>query len=154
MKVRMLYCLLGIGIGVVASLLLSPGPVEVVRTEVVEKVKIEEVIKWQEKEVVRWKTRVETRPDGTVITEESGSSSAVNSGSSTTIISEEAHTAYSLSAKALPTYRIGASVRPDLDWKNPGNYLLTGGIRLGRLPLWVEAQVGFAYYGIGVTYEW
>lgn len=150
---RTLYCLLGIGIGVAASILLSPDPVEVVRTEIVVKTRVELKTEWKDREVIKWKTRTVTKPDGTTIVEHSGSDSSTSSGSSSQT-SDTTETSTTIITTQNPKYRLGVSYHPSLEWQNPKNYLLTAGVRLGSMPLWLEGQVGLEWIGIGLSYEW
>lgn len=151
---RTLYCLLGLGIGVAASLFLAADPIEVVRTEVIVKTKVELKTEWKTKEVIKWKTRTVTKPDGTTIVEHSGSDSSTSSGSNSQISDTTETSTTTIPIAQRTVYRLGVSYRPSLEWQNPENYLLTGGIRLGSMPLWLEGQVGLSWIGIGISYEW
>jgi hypothetical protein len=151
---RTLYCLLGIGIGVAANILLSPDPVEVVRTEVIVKTRVELKTEWKDREVIKWKTRTVTKPDGTTIVEHSGSESSTSSGSSSQISDTTETSTTTIQTISQTSYRLGVSYHPSLEWQNPRNYLLTAGVRLGSMPLWLEGQVGLEWIGIGVSYEW
>ena len=150
---RTLYCLLGIGIGVAASILLAPEPVEVVRTETVVKTRVELKTEWKDREVIKWKTRTVTKPDGTIIVEHSGSDSSTSSGSNSQT-SDTTETSTTIITQNPTMYRLGVSYHPSLDWQNPKNYIVTTGIRVGNMPLWLEGQVGLDWYGVGLSFEW
>ena len=148
--------LIGLGMGVSMSLFNKPRErivTQIEQTEI-EVVKEVEVVKFKFKDRIR--TKVVTKPDGTkietvekLVVEEKEDVSIEEQTIVNDIIRSE------VKEVSLPSYRIGFQFNNQFELKQPTikDLSLTGGIRLGNLPLFVTGELGFNIIGIGLSYE-
>lgn len=131
-------------------------PEVVTKTEYVtqEKVvtEVKEVVKWKERVVTKWRDRrvVVTKPDGTRVEtvetsqqDERGVEQSAELGQSRSqqnvVVSKES---VAVAPRQPRRYRAGVG------WGSGDRVLLSGGIRLGDLPLTLDAHAGIPYKGL------